>query len=68
MEFNKHKHANNERYLSQQPNGKPFIIDGPETFVELIRVKKATRQMGRHSDSRTDIERNRRFNKRLGQK
>lgn len=44
MEFNEQKHANNERYLSQQQPSKfkkkkLFERVGPETFVELIRVK-----------------------------
>jgi len=45
MEFNKHKHPNNECYLSQHQqhwsvSGKLWTKGGPETFVELIRVKR----------------------------
>lgn len=49
MEFNKHKHPNNERYLSQGQkqqqqagpvSGKRRTKGGQETFVELIRVKR----------------------------
>jgi len=49
MEFNKHKHSNNECYLSQHQHhwpvsGKLRTKGGPDTFVELIRVRKAARQ------------------------